>query len=146
MKGQKKNIFVITLILMLLFTAVIKGTVGSEDDPLISLSYVENVIMPYIDEVAGENDGFTVVEVEKGSSIEFHAGAEIILRSGEGVIVIPKSAGGGLTDVTSGVDKATGTVAEANHLLICPRSDGRRIKANSKLYIMVRGSYEIIQG
>lgn len=144
MKGQKKKIFAITAVMMLLFMVIAKGTVGSEDDPLISLSYVENIIMPYIDEMAGGNDGFTVVEVEKGDSIEFFAGAEIILRSGDGVISIPKSAGGGFTDVTCGADKVSGEKAEANHLLICPRSDGRKIKANTKLYLMVRGSYEII--
>lgn len=144
MKRQKKNILVLTLILVLLFGIGIKGTVGSEDDPLISLSYIENVLMPYIDEAVSGNQGFVVVEVEKGDSIEFFSGAEIILRSGDGVISIPKNASGGFTDVTAGVDVVNGDDAEANHLLICPRSDGRKIKAKSKLYIMVRGSYEII--
>lgn len=144
MKGQKKKIIAITLMLMLLFTAVVKGTVGSEDDPLISLSYVEDVLKPYVDETIKESATFVVVEVSKGDSIEFFAGTEIILRSGDGIISIPKNASGGFTDVTAGVDLASGDEAESNHLLICPRSDGRKIKAKSKLYLMVRGSYEII--
>ena len=140
MKGKK--IIMAVLILAAIF-AVGSGAVGNEDDPLISLSYIENVLMPYIDEVAGSQDGFAVVELEAGKSIECMAGSEIILRSGEGVILIPKSASGGFTDVTAGCDVVNGDVAEANHLLICPRSDGRKIKANSKVYLMIRGGYEI---
>ena len=145
MKGQKKKILAITLVLMAFVAVGIKGTVGSEDDPLISLSYIQNVLMPYIDEVAagGASQEFTVVELNDGQKLIAHGGSEIILRSGTAVISIPKGASGGFTDVTAGADVVNGDKAEANHLLICPRSDGRKLKANSKVYLMVRGSWEI---
>ena len=144
MKGQKKTVLITAIVVTVLFMGIAIGAAGSEDDPLISLSYIENVLMPYIDEVATPSEqGFTVVELNEGQSLVAHAGSEIILRSGEGKIFIPKSASGGFTDVTKGADVSNGDLAEANHLLICPRSDGRSIKANSKVYLMVRGSYEI---
>jgi hypothetical protein len=100
--------------------------------------------MPYIDEATGSEDpGFVVVELEAGHSLVAYSGSEIILRSGEGLISIPKNASGGFTDVTKGADISNGDMAEANHLLICPRSDGRKIKANTKVYLMVRGNYEV---
>ncbi len=145
MKGQKKTVLITALAITVLFMGIAIGAAGSDEDPLISLSYIENVLMPYIDEVAGGTEqGFAVVEIEAGQSLVAHAGSEIILRSGEGMISIPKSASGGFTDVTKGADITNGDMAEANHLLICPRSDGRGIKAKTKVYLMIRGSYEII--
>ena len=142
---NKKKILLITVLAVFLLATVINGAVGSEDDPLISLSYIQNVLMPYIDEATGgEDPGFIVVELSSGQSLVAHSGSEIILRSGDGAAVIPKSAAGGFTDVTAGRDVVNGEKILQNHLLICPRSDGRKIKASSKVYLMVRGSYEII--
>ncbi len=144
MKRQRKTILATALIVAVLFMGIAIGAVGSEEDPLVSLSYIESVLMPYIDQVAGGGDeGFAVVELNAGMSLVAHGGSEIILRSGEGVISIPKSASGGFTDVTEGIDIANGDAVKANHLLICPRSDGRKIKANTKVYLMIRGTYEI---
>lgn len=143
--NKRKKIFWTAAALTLGLSAVCSGAVGSDDDPLISLSYITNVVMPYIDE-AVSNTGtaeFEVVEVPTGKSITAGGGAELILRSGKGVVSLDKSASGGFTDVTDGKDITSGEIAEANHHLICPRSDGRSIKAESKLYIMVKGAYEI---
>ena len=144
MKGQKKTVLITALAVTVLFMGIAIGAAGTDEDPLISLSYIENVLMPYIDEATSSEDpGFVVVELEAGHSLVAYSGSEIILRSGEGLISIPKNASGGFTDVTKGADISNGDMAEANHLLICPRSDGRKIKANTKVYLMVRGNYEV---
>ena len=145
MKLKKKNVIIGALALTLLFGMSVGGNIGSEDDPLISLSYIENVIMPYIDQaVEGASASeFVVVELKKGESLEAKSGSEIILRSGDAVVSIPKSAAGGFTDVTGAKDVSNGDKVEANHLLICPRSDGRKIEAKSGAFFMVRGAYEI---
>ena len=143
MKKQMKKVLITALVLVLLGATAIKGAVGSADDPLISLSYIQNVVMPYIDQVAGSGGGYKVVELKAGQSLVAHAGCEIILRSGDGVVVIPLGANGGLTDITAGRDSINGEKVLQNHLYVCPRSDGRKIKAASTVYLMVRGSHEI---
>lgn len=145
MKIQKKNIIIGALLATLLLATVVNGAVGSDDDPLISLSYIENVVMPYIDQAMGNTGGgYKVVELKKGQSLVADASCEIILRSGDCAVVIPSSAGGGFTDITAGRDSVNGEKVIANHLYICPRSDGRKMKASSStVYFMVRGSYDI---
>ncbi len=145
MKLKKKNVIIGALALTLLFGISAVGNIGSEDDPLISLSYIESVVMPYIDQAVegAASSEFTVVELKKGESLIAKSGSEIILRSGDAVVSIPKTAAGGFTDVTKGADIGNGDMLEANHLLICPRSDGRKIDAKSGAFFMVRGAYEI---
>ncbi len=145
MKLKKKNVIIGALILTLLFGVSTFGNIGSEDDPLISLSYIESVVMPYIDQAVEDASAseFMVVELKKGESLVAKAGSEIILRSGDAFVSIPSSAAGGFTDVTKGGDIGNGDKIEANHLLICPRSDGRKIEAKSGAFFMIRGAYEI---
>lgn len=144
-KNNRKKFFAAVLLLSLAFCIVSNGAVGSDDDPLISLSYITNVVMPYIDNAVSSASGssFSVVEVPDGKSIRAGEGTELILRSGDGTVVLSKSAAGGFTDVTDGRDIANGEIVLANHHLICPRSDGRSIKAKGTVYMMVKGSYEI---
>ncbi len=124
--------------------AFLTGVAGTDADPLISLSYITEVVMPYVDEaVSSAGSSFEVVEVPAGKAIALGASTEMILRSGEGRVVLSSDAAGGFTDVTDGCDVGAGEVVQANHHLICPRSDGRSVKAVSKLFVMVKGYYEI---
>ena len=146
MKKQKKSILALVIVASHIFTLGVWG-VASDDDPLISLSYIESVLMPYIDNAISTNqsqsEGFQVIELKKGQTLTALAGAEIIVRSGEAYAKIPKTALGGFTDVTAERDIADGELFGLNHLLICPRSDGRSIYADTLVYIMIRGGYEI---
>ncbi len=144
-RGTLKKIFYITMAIMLLFAIYAKGNVGTDSDPLISLSYITNVVMPYIDNAvaSSSSDGFEVVEIKKGGVITFGSGTEFILRSGEGIVSLDASASGGFTDVTSGLDITNGDALSTNHLMICARDDGRKVKTNSLVYMMVRGDYTI---
>ncbi len=145
MKLKKKKLLYGVLALTLLLGIGVGGNIGSDDDPLISLSYIENVVMPYIDQAVegAQSSEFIVVELKKGESLTGKSGTEIILRSGDAFVSIPSSAAGGFTDVTKGLDLSNGDKLEANHLLICPRSDGRKIDAKTGAFFMVRGAYEI---
>lgn len=102
---------------------------GSEDDPLVTRSYVEDMMT------------FKVVEVPQGKEIICGGGTEIILRAGKALAI--DSSMGGLSDVTSGEDLRSGREIMGNHLLIVPRDDGRGLKASGDIIVMVRGPYYI---
>jgi len=138
---------------------------GSQDDPVIVKSYLDQIVIPqiknYVDEsikalsnkIAHSGQGnnepitterFTVVSVKPGQKLIGGQGTEMILRRGKATVVTTEM--GGIADVTSGVDLKNGAVP-AEHLLIIPRDDGRGVAAdrdNSEdVLIMVKGTYAI---
>lgn len=144
MKNERRKKAAVTALMLTTLFTFATGAAGTDDDPLISLSYITNVVMPYIDEaVSSGSSAFEVVEVPKGKTVTLGESSEAILRSGDGTVVLSASSAGGFTDVTSGRDTLSGEAVLANHHLICPRNDGRGIKAESKLYIMIKGAYDI---
>ncbi len=151
--------FVEILVVCLVGLSVIAfADAGSSNDPLISLSYIENTLKPqlekYIDSkigsmdnsygggsVSSSGDKFTVVNLKKGNRLICEAGSELILRMGQAVIIAtPK---GGLADTTAGYDLPDGTLMPSNHLLIVPVADGRGMLATSDGIVMVKGGYSI---
>lgn len=153
MKTKKFRIATVVLCLALCFSAVLAEP-GGNDDPLISQSYIENVLMPSIKQYvesriaevnsgtgSGTADAFTVVEVKRDQQLICAAGTELILRMGSATIIATEK--GGLADTTAGFDLANGVAMPANHLLIVPVADGRGIKATSDTLVMVKGGYTI---
>lgn len=102
---------------------------GSEQDPLVTRTYVE------------EKLALKVVELPAGRRLIAGAGTELIVRAGSAVVVDSQS--GGLSDVTDGVDLRKGAKAPNNHLLIVPRDDGRGLLAENAVILLVRGDYRI---
>lgn len=150
MKKKLITIFSIALCLIVIFS-IGRDTFsepGSEEDPLVTKSYVEKRIEQlkyYIDEkISGTSSSTSelqVVEVESGQSIIGRAGSEIILRGGKGQVIAGEL--GGLSDITGGRDLQMGEKVPANHLLIVPRNDERGVYVLEKAIFMVRGAYEI---
>lgn len=149
----KFKIAAIILCLALSFSVVLAEP-GTSDDPLISESYISNVLMPKIQQyvesrIAEVNAGgtieaserFEVVEAKSGQEIICSAGAELILRMGSAQVVATEK--GGLADTTAGYDLADGEAMPSNHLLIVPVADGRGIRANNSIIVMIKGSYTI---
>ena len=115
---------------------------GTDEDPLISKSYLDSVVYPYIDSaVASDKAGVQIINLEAGESIYCTAGTELILRGGEASVIASQR--GGVCDVTSGYDLADGTEIYPNHLLIVPVEDGRGAYAETDAIFMVRGSFEL---
>ncbi|MBQ9757150.1 MAG: hypothetical protein IJW15_01875 [Clostridia bacterium] len=140
------------VVLSLMFTVVLAEP-GTEDDPLITKSYIDDVLMPKIEKyvesaIAGLKTGgsgtgaaavFEVVEASEGQEIICSAGTELILRMGKATIIATEK--GGLADTTAGFDLADGTDMPSNHLLIVPVADGRGIRANSDIIVMIKGGF-----
>lgn len=130
------------LIITLLVVALAFGTVGAvtmfatpgdSSDPIITLSYIENVLK-------GEMT-FKVVNMKKGNVLTCEAGTELILRMGKANIFA--TAKGGVADLTAGTDLTDGTAVPANHYLVVPVADGRGIKATNDVIVLVKGDYNL---
>lgn len=155
MKGLKsKGIVALALLACLIVGQGVYGatkTPGSAEDPLVTLSLVEQKLSQlkfYVDErlksVPKEQQGGTaleVVELKPGEKLIGQSGTEIILRAGDAVTIA--SSLGGLADVTGAKDLQHNDVVPANHLLIVPRDDQRGVSAKSNVVLMVRGGYTV---
>lgn len=140
--------------------------IGTDNDPVVTKSYVDKLfasvtggsnsqleakvaeqqqlielLLKQVGELQDNASGFQIVTVQAGSTIYGKQGSEMIIRSGQGTIIA--SAGGGVQDVTDGVDLSGGQAAPNNNMLIIPREDGRGIRASKTMVIMVRGGYTI---
>jgi hypothetical protein len=149
------------------------NTYSTENDPLVTLSYVEKIkdqileeLLAEIDintllesakaQVNGNTDGNTkanieyeVVEVFQGQKVMAASSCELILRSGKSNAVVTSDANKensiGLSDITGGIELLHGDAVPVNHYIIVPRPDGRGIEITSATaYLMIRGEYEIV--
>lgn len=151
MKGKKILGVVLVLVIGMIlggFGKAVFSEPGSQDDPLVTMSYVEKRIEQlkyYIDEKFGQPNSsekeLEVVEVREGQSIIGKAGTEIILRGGKAQVIAGEL--GGLCDMTTGVDLKMWKNVTANHLLLVPRDDGRGVYATEDAIFIVRGKYTI---
>ena len=166
MKKQVRTVSVLLIILLMISVSVnvvlaldnVQSEPGSEQDPLVSKSYVDTstakndevikqlqseieVLKSKLNETGASAEGFKVVEVEAGNTILAGSGTEILLRSGK--VTAVKGQNGGLADATAAKDLAVGTTVAANHLLISSRDDGRGLKSIIKSFLLIRGAYKI---
>jgi len=146
---------------------------GSADDPFITLSYIDKIFKPAIEEIidnklknlrpaASSSDtppvqntyimsenasvAYVALELTKGQKLRAKSGSlELILRSGTATVVSQFQTQG-LADMTSGDELLNAKNVPANHYLLIPRADGRGISVTSAIaYVMARGDYEIYE-
>ena len=151
------NVVLVGIIILLISNKIVIGAsteAGSSSDPLVPVSYVEGRLTDYYQEfddrlkvlenqevTSGANLEYEVVEVFKGQIITLQKNTLFILRAGEGVAI--GGTGGGLSDLTTGIDLKTNDVLELNHNLLIPQSDGRGVKMLTHGYVMISGKYSI---
>ncbi|HOJ11899.1 MAG TPA: hypothetical protein PK733_15095 [Clostridiales bacterium] len=181
------------VVLSILATHAVSGTTmepGSDEDPLVTKSYVDSAIGKLGNEVSSKigilqsditkpqdsvvlekmaekimelsktvydlnkqleeqskYSKFEVVEMEAGQKIILGDSSEIILRAGK-ALAIAGEKGDGLADITTDDKKnslVTDDIVPLNHLLLVSRDDGRGIKAVTKIWVLVKGDYTIIE-
>lgn len=151
MKNKKFRVIFSVFILIVLVTTIFSvfAETGDSNDPLVSLSYIQNKVIPeikeYIDEkfssLGGGGASFEVVNFKKGDVVLCEKSTELILRMGKATIVASEK--GGLADTTAGFDLANGESMPSNHLLIVPLGDGRGFIAQDDVIVMIKGSYSL---
>ncbi|MBQ3379774.1 MAG: hypothetical protein IJG50_07940 [Clostridia bacterium] len=142
---------------------IVLADAGSSDDPLVSLSYLTGVfkqdVLSDVDkridakvadavaasgssQGASASDAYKAIKVSRGQTILGGEGSQVILRSGTAVSVCPGE--NGLADTTGGIDLPGNISISPNHVYIIPREDGRGIRMTSDGYIMIKGSYKVV--
>lgn len=159
--SKKKLTIIISILagIILSVTALVSVSAYSEDDPLITLSYLEQVILPKfqaaadtagtesvtVADTAAGTGTYTLVELSQGQTITADSICEFIARPGSYVTVISPHESQGIADMTNGTELYNGTQVPMNAYCIIPRGgDGRGIVVTSqKAFIMIRGDYTI---
>lgn len=167
---MKKNRWYLRLMTLLVFSGLLTMSVslaagvGTEQDPLVTLSYLNETFMDNIlekvdqkiaarnhqisQQLAGQSTGatnmaanFTVVTLTNGQVLTGDIGCEVMLRVGTAVCVSPSSPG--LIDETTAGTVANGGALTQNHLYMMT-IEGRGVKATANTTkLLVRGTYYI---
>ena len=149
---------------LLSMTVTVASGVGTDNDPLVTLSYLKETftkdILKQVDEkIAARNNQlaqqvggqvgtgaqtaseFTVVTLSNGQVLTGDIGCEVLLRVGTAICVSP-SAPGLIDESNAAVLNNSGALAQ-NHLYMMT-IEGRGVKATAATTkLMVRGSYTI---
>lgn len=130
---------------MVTFSAAAEA--GSQGDPLVTLSYLNETFLPKIlAQVQGTASGssganFTVVDLSKGQSLNLAVGGEVMLRAGTAACGAASSPG--LIDETAAGSVDNGGTLVKNHLYMSTM-DGRMVKAaGDGVKLLVRGTYSL---
>ena len=157
-----KKKFLISAAILILCALFVPAVVGaaeylSENDPIVTLSYLKDIFAPKLKEeikveiseaqapAENVNTGYVVLELLQGQKLTSLEGTvELIVRPGSSAQVISENADNGLSDISEMKEVLNGQEVGINHLLIIPRNDGRGIVVTSeKAYVLVRGAYTI---
>lgn len=143
-----------------LVTTAFAAEAGSAQDPLVTLSYLNetfmNTIMVRVDEKIAARSGqlggqvsgvgtsaavFTVVTLSNGQTLTGDIGCEVMLRVGTAVCVAPYAPG--LIDETTAGTLNNGGALVQNHLYMMT-IENRAVRATAATTkLLVRGSYTI---
>ncbi|HCC07297.1 MAG TPA: hypothetical protein DEP72_03935 [Clostridiales bacterium] len=150
---KKQNIINLVVVLFIgLATTVFASSLdlGSEQDPIVTQSYVDSQISELKKQIGNSSSGTTKftyepLKINKNVQIIGKQGTEIIVRSGDtkAITIVKDGVENGLQDITDGIDIKKDKKVPLNHLIIIPREDGRGIKFTTDGYIMIRGEYVI---
>ena len=145
---MKLIIAVLAVLLLAGVTAYAATNYGSKNDPLITKSYLDEVVKPELEsELQSKLDAaaadmlrsapgeFTKVELGSGRSMYCAAGCQLLPVSGS------ITASGMLADTTMGSAVAAGTALSANHLYLTTE-DGTVTAADSAA-VLVSGAYRV---
>lgn len=164
---MKKKHWTMRVLALLVLCAALTTTAalgaGSSQDPLVTLSYLNdtflNTVLTRVDEkIALRNSqlslqgggsftggsasaSFTVVTLSEGQTLTGDIGCEVMLRVGGAVCVSPSSPG--LIDETSGGTLQNGGALNQNHLYMMT-IENRGVRASAAtVKLLVRGSYTV---
>ena len=165
------KIFLSTLVLTALCLgtgAALAAEAGSEEDPLVTLSYLNETVLPKLVSDAqasaetrkaeltaqlnqaiaqmggggtGASASYTVVTLAPGQRLNLDLGSEVMLRVGSAAANAAENPA--LVDITSGENLNHGGSLVQNHLYLTTMTDHSITAGGSTVKVLVRGGYSI---
>lgn len=155
--NRHKFMLLVIGVSIIISTIVAFAAPGDSDDPLVTLSYITDTLMPDIEKridakvseavasggnITSSGATYSLVNIKANHTVIGGEGTEFILRMGSGTIVATEN--GGVADLTAGVDLANGTAIPANHMLVAPKDDSRGLKLDRDAIVLIKGTYTVI--
>ncbi len=159
--NKKKLAVILSILLGTLLTvfAVFTASAYTDGDPLITLSYLQEIFAPTLkQQIADElkstapadnktetSNSYELLELTNGNTVIADSICEFIVRPGSKVTAVSPFPSQGIADITKGVEVMNDEAISINSYCLIPRGgDGRGIKVvGEKAYIMIRGDYTI---
>ena len=162
---KKWKIAAAAVCVCLLFTAAYAAGAGSANDPLVTLSYLNNTFSQKVQTMVndtvdarkaemeqalakvlgqggnGSGNVFTVVTLSKGQTLVGDVGCEVMLRIGTAVCGTSDSVG--LIDTTSGSNLGSGGGLATNHLYMVTISTRSVTATSNTVKVLARGPYTV---
>ncbi len=127
---------------------------GTQDDPLITKSYLDEVLEPRLEADfkaeldaalaeadTGSGEDFKVITLSAGQTVVCDVGCEVMLRIGSA------SAAGAdfpvLVDTTSGESVSNGSAMKANHLYMVTIKGNGFVAGAATTKLLIKGSYTV---
>ena len=152
-KLRMTAVFCIVAVLLGSVGAYAATNYGTESDPLITLSYLNEVLKPELQQsytqktkdsiealearIAEEAGGaYASVTVNANQTLTCKGGCEFLVRSGSALVTT------GFLNLTEGKELAANDWLMKHHLYLAV-SDGAAVKANGETVLMIRGEYTV---
>ena len=156
---SKKKLIIIILCVALASAAlgiIVYAAVGygTQEDPLITKSYLDEVLQPKLEAdfkaemdkalaeaETGDAADFTVITLTTGQTVVCEVGCEVMLRIGSA------TASGAdfpvLVDTTSGESISNGSAMKANHLYMVTIKGNGFVAGSATTKLLIKGDYTI---
>ena len=154
---KKRNLSIVLILTLLLglglgMVASARSSYGSEDDPLITLSYLEEVfkkeVLKEVEELVDDSDAgtstakgsFQLVTLSDGQVLRGKRGCEVVLRIGQAAAYGADEPV--LVDTSAGTELAKGGALIKNHLYMIT-IEGNGLQAVGSAKVLVSGGYTV---
>lgn len=146
-------VFCVVAVLLGGIGALAATNYGTESDPLITLSYLNEVLKPELEQKYTQQtedrlaelesrvetqagDAYVSLTVKANQTLTCKVGCEFLVRSGEAYVTAD------VLNVTEGKELAKNDWLMKHHLYMAV-SDNAAVRANSDIYLMIRGDYTV---
>ncbi|MBR1660397.1 MAG: hypothetical protein IJ705_08770 [Oscillospiraceae bacterium] len=156
-KARMKAILIGLAVLLAVgaFSVYAATSYGSEEDPLITKSYLDGVVKAELEktlreeletaigEARSSTEGFTLVTLSAGQRVTGGVGTEVLLRFGSASAYAYSSGDTALVDTTAASALNGGDTLLANHLYMVTIEGNGFTAGSSDTKVLIHGSYTL---